>query len=109
MRVLTSFDLWLKPRLTRGILVVLAEKGALGTPVPEQVVPCRFGCSRGPIGRKITFLDFSRVWHANQGQKIYDINNCVCVCIIPFQHSNHCTKTITINKYKKHKIRLLYL
>ena len=81
MRVLTSFNLWLKPGLTRGILVVLVEKGALGTPVPEQVASCRSGCSRGPIGRKITFLDFSGVRHANQGQKIYGINNCVCVCV----------------------------
>ena len=79
MRVLTSFDLWLKPGLTRAILVVLAEKGALGTPVPEQVAPCCSGCSRGPIGRKITFLDFLGVRHANQGQKIYGINNSVCV------------------------------
>ena len=60
MRVLTLFDLWLNLGLTRGILVILVEKGTSVTLVTEQVMPHHFGCSLWPYGKKMIFLDFSR-------------------------------------------------
>ena len=51
-RVLTSFDLRLNLGLTRGILVILTEKGTSGAPVLEQVAPCHFGNSRNLVERK---------------------------------------------------------
>ena len=44
--------------MTRGISIILAEKGTLGAPVSEWVAPHHFGCSCGPMER-IIFLDFS--------------------------------------------------
>ena len=52
------FWLPVNSRLTRGIFVILAEKGILGPPMSERVVPRHYGCSRGPMER-IIFLDFS--------------------------------------------------
>ena len=60
-------------RLTRGILVILAEKGTLGAPMSEWVVPHHFGCPHGPMERKFYFWIF-RVRHANRGQTKYIIN-----------------------------------
>ena len=45
-------------RLTRGILVILAEKCTLGTLVSEGVGPYNFGCSHSPHREKTIFLDF---------------------------------------------------
>ena len=56
-----GFDLiWpsVNPRLTKGILVILVEKGTSGTPASERVASHHSGCPRGPMGRKIMFLDF---------------------------------------------------
>ena len=61
------------PGLTRGILVILAEKGTLGALMSEQVVPCHFGCLCSPMERKWYFWIFG-AWHANRGQTKYDIN-----------------------------------
>ena len=47
------FDLWLNLELTRGILVILAEKVTLGALVPEQVAPHRSRYSHGPVERII--------------------------------------------------------
>ena len=47
-----SFDLvcpLVKPRVDQGILVILAEKGTLGAPMPERVALHHFGCSHGPV------------------------------------------------------------
>ena len=61
-------------RLTRGILVILAEKGTLGAPMSEWVVPHHFGCPHGPMERKLYFWIF-RVRHANRGRTKYGINS----------------------------------
>ena len=52
VRILTSFDLWSNPRLTRGILVILARKCTLGALVSKQVMPHHSGFSRDPMERK---------------------------------------------------------
>ena len=46
------FDLQLNLGLTRGILVILAEKVTSSTPVPEQVASCCFRCFHDPVERK---------------------------------------------------------
>ena len=46
------FDLWSNLGLTRGVLVILAEKGTLGAPVPERVAPCCSRCSHNLVERK---------------------------------------------------------
>ena len=74
-----DFDLvWplVNPGLTRGILVILAEKGTLSTPTFEQVAPCHYMCSCDPMEKKWYFFGFSRVWHANRGWKKYSTNRC---------------------------------
>ena len=56
-----DFDLiWpsVNPRLIRGILVILVEKGTLGALVSERVVPCHFGCSHDPMERNKHFWIF---------------------------------------------------
>ena len=58
MSVWTLFGLWSNLGLTRGILVILAEKCTLGAPMPERVAPHRSGCSCRPMEGMI-FLDFS--------------------------------------------------
>ena len=65
VRVLTLFDLRSNLGLTRGILVILAEKGTSGALVPERVVPRHSGCSRGPMEKKNDIFGFSVVWHTN--------------------------------------------
>ena len=67
----------IKLGLTRGILVILAEKGTSSAPVPERVVPRCFRCSHGLVERKWYFRIFLGVQHANRGQTKYDINNCL--------------------------------
>ena len=52
VKVWTLFDLRLNLGLTRGILVILAEKGTSGAPMPERVMPCCSRCSHGPMERK---------------------------------------------------------
>ena len=52
VKVLTLFDLRFNLGLTRGILVILVEKGTLGASMLKRVVPRRFECSRSPIERK---------------------------------------------------------
>ena len=46
------FDLRLNLGLTKGILVILAEKVTSGALVPERVAPRHSRCSHGPIERK---------------------------------------------------------
>ena len=56
-----DFDLTrpsVNPKLTRGILVIIVEKGILGALVSEQVATS-FWMFLRPHGEKITFLDFS--------------------------------------------------
>ena len=60
------FDLQLNLGLTRGILVILAEKVTSSTPVPEQVASCCFRCSHDPVER-IIFLDFRGSGMQNKG------------------------------------------
>ena len=52
VRVLTLFVIWSNPGLTKGISVILDEKGTLGALVLEQVAPSCSGCFRGPVKRK---------------------------------------------------------
>ena len=44
VRVWTTFDLQLNLRLTRGILVILAEKATSGAPMPKRIVPRCYRC-----------------------------------------------------------------
>ena len=52
VRVLTSFDLRSNLGLTRGILVILAERGTSGTSMLEQFASCHSIYSHGPMERK---------------------------------------------------------
>ena len=52
VRILTSFDLWSNPRLTRGILVILFEKCTSSAPMSKWVAPRYSGCSLSPMERK---------------------------------------------------------
>ena len=47
-----DFDPLVNLRLTRGILVILAEKGILSAPVSEWVTPHYYICSCDPMERK---------------------------------------------------------
>ena len=46
------FDLWSNLGLTRGVLVILAEKGTLGALVSDWAVPRCSRCSCGHIEKK---------------------------------------------------------
>ena len=68
-----DFDLvWpsINPRLTRGILVFLVEKGTSGAPMPEQVVPHRSRCSRDPMERRWYFWVFQGLAYKSRVDKI---------------------------------------
>ena len=52
MRVLTSFDLRSNLGLTRGILVILVERGTSGASMLEQFASCHSIYSHGPMERK---------------------------------------------------------
>jgi len=47
-----DFDLQSNLGLTRGILVILVEKGTSGALMCERVTPRHFGCSCSPMERK---------------------------------------------------------
>ena len=81
MRVLTSFDLRSNLGLTRGILVILAEKGTLGAPVFEWAAPCHSGHSHSPMEKKNNNLfGFFRFQHTNRERTKYNINTHANVC-----------------------------
>ena len=77
VKVWTSFDLRSNLGLTRGILVILAEKGTLSALVPKRVAPHCSRCSLGPIERKWYFWIFLGVQHINWGRTKYGINSCL--------------------------------
>ena len=77
VRVWTSFGPWSNLGLTRGILVISAEKCTSGASVPKRVVPHHFGYSCRPLEKKIIFLDFSR-----SGMQIEGKQNTVSTQII---------------------------
>ena len=52
VRVLTSFDLRSNLGLTKGILVILAERGTSGASMLEQFASCHSIYSHGPMERK---------------------------------------------------------
>ena len=58
MEVWTSFDPRLNLGLTKGVLVILAEKGISGALMPEWVMPRHSRYSRDPMKIKMMFLDF---------------------------------------------------
>ena len=56
-----DFDLvWLSANLglTKGVLIILAERATLSAPVFERVVPCHSRCSHGSMERKWYFWIF---------------------------------------------------
>ena len=77
MRVFTSFDLRSNLWLTRGILVILAQRGTSGAPMPKQVVAHHSRCSLSPIKRKTIFLEFSR-----SGMQIEGKQNMVSIVVV---------------------------
>ena len=77
VKVWTSFDLRSNLGLTRGILVILAEKDTLSALVPKRVAPHCSRCSLGPIERKWYFWIFLGVQHINWGRTKYGINSCL--------------------------------
>ena len=48
------------PGLTRGILIILAKKGILSTPMFKRVMPRHYICSRDPMERKWYFWGSTR-------------------------------------------------
>ena len=58
MKVWTSFDLRSNLGLTRGILVILAEKGTSNVLMPKRVAPRHFGCTRGPREKRNDIFGF---------------------------------------------------
>ena len=69
-RVLTLFDLRSNLGLTKGILVILVERGTLGALMHEWVVPHHFVCSRSPMERKYYFEIFRGLACKSKADKI---------------------------------------
>ena len=74
VRVWTSFGPWSNLGLTRGILVISAEKCTSGASVPKRVAPHHFGYSCRPLEKKNNIFGFFEVRHANRGRTKYGIN-----------------------------------
>ena len=70
MSVWTSFGLRSNLGLTKGILVILAEKCTSGAPIPEWVAPRRSGCSHRPMERKWYFWIFRGLTSKSRVNKI---------------------------------------
>ena len=103
------FYVWSNLELTRGILVILAERGTSGALMPDglhhailYVLSARW--------RENNILEFFGVWHANQLQTKYSINTNKCGDLeipYPFGVNEGCsldeTFLITCNNNKVEK------